>query len=151
MPDLKCGREKGMNVFLTNIEEAAAKNQDFRRVLFTADNSQLVLMSLKPGEDIGAETHGLDQFIRVEAGRGTAHVDGKQFPIHAGSALVIAAGTRHNIVNDSQHEPLKLYTLFSPPEHRDGTVHATKQDAQADQNDQFDGRTTVLAHEGPAC
>jgi len=139
-----------MNYFLTDIEEATSKNQDFRRVLFTADNSQLVVMSLKPGEDIGAETHGLDQFIRVEAGHGTADLDGKRYPIHGGSAIVIPAGTRHNVVNESPDEPLKLYTLFSPPEHKDGTVHATKQEAQADQNDQFDGRTTVLCQESPA-
>jgi len=138
-----------MDYFLADIEEAATKNRDFRRVLFTADNSQLVLMSLKPGEDIGAETHGLDQFIRVEAGHGTAYLNGKQYPVHDGSAIVIPAGTRHNIVNESREEALKLYTLYSPPEHKDGTVHATKQEAQADQNDQFDGRTTMMLEEAP--
>ena len=142
-------KEKGMNYFVTDIEEAATKNRDFRRVLFTGDNSQLVLMSLKPGEDIGPETHGLDQFIRVEAGHGTAHLNGKQYPIHDGSAIVIPAGTRHNIVNESRDEALKLYTLYSPPEHKDGTVHATKQEAQADQNDQFDGRTSMMLQEAP--
>lgn len=139
-----------MNYFVTGIEEATANNQDFRRVLFTAEKSQLVLMSLKPGEDIGAETHDLDQFIRVEAGRGTAQLDGKDYPIQDGTAVVIPAGTQHNIINNSRDEDLKLYTIYSPPEHKDGIVHRTKQEAQADQADHFDGKTTAMLQESRA-
>jgi mannose-6-phosphate isomerase-like protein (cupin superfamily) len=107
-------------------------------------------MSLKPGEEVGTETHELDQFIRVEAGRGTARLNGKDYPIQDGSALVIPAGTEHNIINGGQDDALKLYTLYSPPEHKDGTVHHTKQDADADQDDHFDGRTTAMLHESSA-
>jgi len=131
-----------MDHFLVDIEEATIKNDSFRKVLFTAQNSQLVLMSLKPGEEIGAETHELDQFIRIEAGRGTAQLNGKQYPIRDGSALVIPAGTRHNVINSGKEDALKLYTIYSPPEHKDGTVHHTKQEAEADCNDHFDGNTT---------
>ncbi|OQW37350.1 MAG: cupin [Nitrospira sp. SG-bin1] len=136
-----------MDHFLIDIEESTVKNDNFRKVLFTARNSQLVLMSLKPGEDIGMETHDLDQFIRVEAGRGTAQLNGKDYPIQDGSALVIPAGTRHNIISSGKDEPLKLYTIYSPPEHKDGTVHRTKQDAQADRGDHFDGKTTTMLQE----
>jgi mannose-6-phosphate isomerase-like protein (cupin superfamily) len=143
-------KESSMDHFVTDIEEATVKNEDFRRVLYTAPNSQLVLMTLKPGEDIGAETHHLDQFIRVEAGRGTAQLNGKDYPIHDGSALVIPAGTRHNVINTGRDEALKLYTLYSPPEHKDGTVHRTKQEAEADRDDHFDGKTTAMLHESPS-
>lgn len=136
-----------MDHFLIDIEEATVKNDNFRKVLFTAQNSQLVLMSLKPGEEIGAETHDLDQFIRVEAGRGTAQLNGKQHPIQDGSALVIPAGTRHNIINSGKEDALKLYTIYSPPEHKDGTVHHTKQEAESDRNDHFDGKTTAMSQE----
>lgn len=143
------GKKEGtsMDHFLTDIEEATVKNDNFRKVLFTAHHSQLVLMSLKPGEDIGAETHDLDQFIRVEAGRGTASLNGKDVSIHDGSALVIPAGTRHNIINSGKEEALKLYTIYSPPEHKDGVVHRTKQEAQADTEDHFDGKTTAMLQE----
>lgn len=143
-------KESSMDHFVTDIEEATVKNEDFRRVLYTALNSQLVLMTLKPGEDIGAETHDLDQFIRVEAGRGTAQLNGKDYPIHDGSALVIPAGTRHNVINTGRDEALKLYTLYSPPEHKDGTVHRTKQEAEADRDDHFDGKTTAMLHASPS-
>jgi mannose-6-phosphate isomerase-like protein (cupin superfamily) len=136
-----------MDHFLIDIEEATVKNDNFRKVLFTAQNSQLVLMSLKPGEEIGVETHDLDQFIRVEEGRGTAQLNGKQFPIQDGSALVIPAGTRHNIINSGKEDALKLYTIYSPPEHKDGTVHHTKLEAQADRNDHFDGNTSAAIQE----
>lgn len=142
----KLRKDASMDHFVTDIEDATIKNEDFRRVLYTAPNSQLVLMMLKPGEEIGAETHDLDQFIRVEAGRGTAQLNGKDYPIQDGSALVIPAGTRHNVINTGQ-EALKLYTLYSPPEHRDGTVHHTKQDAEADRQDHYDGRTTAMMQE----
>jgi mannose-6-phosphate isomerase-like protein (cupin superfamily) len=132
-----------MGHYITNIEEATITNDMFRKVLFTAEHSQLVLMSLRPGEDIGTETHRLDQFIRVEAGRGTAYLDGAEYPIEDGSAVVIPAGTEHNIRN-SGHEALKLYTIYSPPEHKDGVVHVTKQDAVRDHEDHYDGRTTAM-------
>jgi mannose-6-phosphate isomerase-like protein (cupin superfamily) len=129
--------------YITNIEEATIKNDMFRKILFTAEHSQLVVMSLKPGEDIGGETHQLDQFIRVEAGRGTAYLNGVKHPIEDGTALVIPAGTEHNIMNSGQ-EFLKLYSIYSPPEHKDGIVHATKRDALADREDHFDGKTASM-------
>lgn len=135
-----------MDHYITNIEEATIKNDMFRKVLFTAEHSQLVLMSLKPGEDIGAETHRLDQFIRVEAGRGTAYLNGVAHPLEDGTALIIPAGTEHNIANSGQ-ESLKLYTIYSPPEHKDGIVHATKRDALADRDDHFDNKTTTMLRE----
>src|SRR5689334_8192445 len=106
------------------------ENKYFREVLFTASRVQLVVMSLAPGEDIGLETHDdVDQFIRVEGGRGKAILNGKEHDLEDGSAVVIPAGTQHNIVNSSQSEPLKLYTLYSPPEHPDGTINKTKAEA----------------------
>lgn len=135
-----------MDHYITNIEEAAIKNDVFRKVLFTAEHSQLVLMSLKPGEDIGMETHRLDQFIRVESGRGTARLNGAEYPLEDGTAVVIPAGTEHNITN-SGHEALKLYTIYSPPEHKDGVVHLTKQDGLSDREDHFDGKTTAMLQE----
>ena len=118
--------------YVTDIEQKALENRSFREVLFTGPHVQLVVMSLEPGEDIGLETHGhVDQFIRIEAGVGTAVLDGVEHPLVDGSAVVIPAGTRHNIVNGSRFEPLKLYTLYSPPEHAPGTVHKTKAEAVA--------------------
>jgi mannose-6-phosphate isomerase-like protein (cupin superfamily) len=137
-------KERAMDHFLTDIEQAATQNEHFRKVLFTAEHSQLVLMSLKPGEEIGMETHHLDQFIRIEAGQGTAQLNGKDYPIQDGSAVVIPAGTKHNIVNSGKQGALKLYTIYSPPEHKDGTVHRTKQEAEADRDDHFDGKTTAM-------
>jgi mannose-6-phosphate isomerase-like protein (cupin superfamily) len=130
-----------MKGYVTNIEKDTVKNQDFRRVLYTGKNTQLVLMSLRPKEDIGEEVHTLDQFIRVESGRGVAILDGVKHQISDGSAVVIPAGTRHNVINDSGSEELKLYSLYSPPEHRDGTIHPTKDDALAHE-EHFDGKTT---------
>ena len=130
-----------MKGYVTNIEKNSLENNYFRRVLYTAKNSQLVLMSLQPKEDIGEETHTLDQFIRVEAGDGSAILDGVKHKISDGTAVVIPAGTKHNVVNDSNTEELKLYTLYSPPEHRDGTIHKTKADALAHE-EHFDGKTT---------
>ena len=142
-------KESPVDHYITNIEEATIKNDRFRKVLFTAEHSQLVVMSLKPGEDIGTETHQLDQFIRVEAGRGTAYLNGAEYPLEDGTAVVIPAGTEHNISN-SGHEALKLYTIYSPPEHKDGVVHATKQDAVSDREDHFDGKTTATLQESSA-
>jgi mannose-6-phosphate isomerase-like protein (cupin superfamily) len=130
-----------MKGYVTNIESDTLKNKDFRRVLYTAKNSQLVLMSLRPKEDIGEETHTLDQFIRVEAGRGFAILDGIRHNISDGFAIVIPSGTKHNIINDSDADDLKLYTLYSPPEHRDKTIHPTKA-AAVSHEEHFDGRTT---------
>ena len=129
-----------MKGYVTNIEKATEENTNFRQVLYTAKNSQLVLMSLKPGEDIGEEVHELDQFIRVEAGEGKAILDGVEHFIEDGSAVVIPAGTKHNVVNTSDEE-MKLYSVYSPPEHRDGIIHPTKDDAEA-QEEHFDGKTT---------
>jgi mannose-6-phosphate isomerase-like protein (cupin superfamily) len=139
-----------MDHFLIDIEDATKRNEDFRRVLFTASHSQLVLMALKPGEEIGTETHRLDQFIRVESGDGTARLNGKDHPLKDGSALVIPAGTEHNIINRGTERPLKLYTIYSPPEHKDKTIHRTKQDADADKGDHFDGKTTAMLEESAA-
>ncbi|MCX6559562.1 MAG: cupin domain-containing protein [Candidatus Aminicenantes bacterium] len=129
-----------MKGFIKNIEELAVQNVDFRRVLYTAEHCQLVLMALKPKEEIGAEVHTLDQFFRVEEGSGEAVLDGGRTPIRAGFAVVVPAGTNHNIINTGQ-APLKLYTLYSPPNHRDGVVHPTRAAADAD-DEHFDGRTT---------
>jgi mannose-6-phosphate isomerase-like protein (cupin superfamily) len=122
--------------YVTNIEKKTLSNAYFREVLFTAPHMQLVLMALRPGEEIGLETHGdVDQFIRVEAGRGTAILDGKEHALEDGSSVVIPAGTKHNVINTSQTDALKLYTIYSPPEHPDGTIHRTKSDADAYERD----------------
>ena len=129
-----------MKGFVQDIESLAVKNTDFRRVLYTAKNCQLVLMALQPREEIGAEVHTLDQFFRVEEGTGEAVLDGIRTTIRAGFAVVVPAGANHNIINTGT-VPLKLYTLYAPPNHRDGIVHHTRDEAQAD-NEQFDGKTT---------
>ena len=129
-----------MKGFVQNIEDLAVRNDDFRRVLYTAKNCQLVLMALKPKEEIGAEVHTLDQFFRVEEGTGEAVLDGARTEIGAGFAIVVPAGAKHNIVNTGS-VPLKLYTLYAPPNHRDGIVHHTRAEAEAD-NEHFDGKTT---------
>ena len=116
--------------YVTNIEGQSLSNDYFRRVLFTDSNSQLVLMSLKPGEEIGMETHdGVDQFFRIESGRGAAFLDSRKYNLVDGTAVVVPAGTQHNIVNTSRSEPLKMYTIYSPPQHPDGTIHKTKAEA----------------------
>ena len=118
-----------MKGYVTDIESATLQNSDYRRVLFTGRNTQLVLMNIAPGDEIGLETHDEhDQFIRVESGIGTVALDGEQHPLADGVAVVIPAGVRHNVINTSRDTPLRLYTLYSPPEHADGTVHQTKQD-----------------------
>ena len=129
--------------YVGNIESESLNNDDFRQVLYTAHNQQLVVMSLKPNEDIGMEVHkDNDQFIRCEAGVGKAVLNGEEHDIKDGFVVVIPAGTMHNIINTSPTEPMKLYTLYSPPHHKDGTVHATKADAAADEAEHFDGTTT---------
>ena len=129
-----------MKGFVQDIENLAVKNKDFRRVLYTAKNCQLVLMALNPREEIGAEVHTLDQFFRVEEGSGEAILDGVRTAIRAGFAIVVPAGANHNIINTG-NGPLKLYTLYAPPNHRDGVVHHTRGEAEAD-NEHFDGKTT---------
>lgn len=129
-----------MQGFVQNIEDIAVKNEDFRQVLYTAKHCQLVVMALKPKEEIGAEVHKLDQFFRVEAGTGEAILDGVRTSISAGFAVLVPAGTNHNIINTGS-VPLKIYTLYAPPNHRDGVVHHSRIDAEAD-NEHFDGKAT---------
>ena len=121
---------KRVSGYVTDIERRTLENESFREVLFTAPHMQLVVMVLAPGEDIGMETHtDVDQFIRVEAGKGKALLNGKEHELGDGSAVVIPAGTEHNIVNTSHQGPLKLYTIYTPPEHPDGTIHKTRAEA----------------------
>ena len=129
-----------MKGFVQDIEGLAVKNNDFRRVLYTAKDCQLVVMALKPKEEIGAEVHQLDQIFRVEEGAGEAVLDGVRTAIKAAFAGVVPAGAKHNILNTGS-VLLKLYTLYAPPNHRDGVVHHTRADAEAD-NEHFDGKTT---------
>lgn len=131
-----------MKGYVVNIEKASLENEAFRRVLYTAKNSQLVVMNLAPGEDIGEEIHQLDQFIRCEFGEGRAILNGVGHELRDGFAVVVPAGVKHNIINTSSDRELKLYTLYSPPNHKDGTVHATKADALANEEEHFDGKTT---------
>ena len=114
--------------YLINIEKATMQNDNFRKVLNTAQNSQLVVMSLLPGEEIGTEVHDLDQFIRFESGRGKVILDGKEHDVEDDWAVVIPAGVEHNVINTSESEKMKLYSIYSPPEHPEGTVHPTKKD-----------------------
>lgn len=122
-----------MERYVGAIEGLALKNTDFRQVLFTAEHAQLVLMSLQPGEDIGDEVHpDVDQFFRIERGEARfVFDDGDEYLAHDGDAVVVPAGTRHNVINPSKTAPLKLYTIYSPPNHPDGTVHKTKREAEA--------------------
>ena len=122
--------------FHTDIEADTLSNTNFRKVIFTAPHSQLVLMSLLPNEEIGMEVHAnVDQFFRFEAGEGKAILDGEEIVFKANDVVIVPAGTNHNIINTSTTEPLKLYTIYSPANHPDGTVHATKAEAMADEND----------------
>ena len=130
-----------MKGYVTNIEERAIANDYFREVLYTDERVQLVVMSLLPQEEIGEEVHQLDQFIRVEKGTGKAVLDGVEHTIGDGSAVVVPKGTRHNIINTSTTDALKLYTLYAPPDHKDGLVNKTKADAIA-HDEPFDGITS---------
>ena len=131
-----------MHGYVGNIEHDTLENNDFRRVVYTAKNQQLVLMSLKPLEDIGEEVHDdVDQFFRCEKGEGKAILDGVEHTLKDGFVVVIPAGTKHNIINTSSTEPLRLYTLYSPPQHEDKTVHVTKAEAEA-AGEHFSGKTT---------
>jgi len=130
-----------MQGFVDNIETLTTSNTDFRRVLYTGKYLQLVLMALKPGEEIGEEVHvDHDQFFRVESGAGEALIDGKRTPIKDDDAIIVPAGARHNVINTGD-AVLTLYTLYGPPEHHEGVVRATKADAKA-REEHFDGKTT---------
>ena len=130
-----------MKGYVDDIEKVTLDNTDFRRVLYTGHNLQLVAMSINPGEEIGAEVHDdRDQFFRVEQGKGEVLIDGKRHAVKADDAIIVPAGARHNVVNNGE-QPLRLYTLYAPPEHKDGTVHVTKAQADA-QEEHFDGKTT---------
>lgn len=128
--------------YVVEIEKETKKNTDFRRVLYTGKYSQLVLMSIKPGEEIGEETHDdVDQFFRFEAGEGKVIIDGAEHHVKDGNGVIVPAGARHNVVNTSKLLDLRLYTIYSPPEHQDGVIRHTKKEAMASE-EHFDGRTT---------
>jgi mannose-6-phosphate isomerase-like protein (cupin superfamily) len=130
-----------MHGFIGDIEDRTEDNRDFRHVLYTGPHMQLVLMALEPGEEIGEEMHpDTDQYFRVEVGTGEMSMDGRATPIESDTAIVVPAGTRHNVRNTG-HEPLKLYTLYAPPEHADGTIHRTRADA-GKSREHFTGQTT---------
>jgi len=128
--------------FSADLEAKTRKNTDFRRVLYTGKFSQLVLMCLKPKEEIGEETHDdVDQFFRFEKGKGAVVIDGKRHLVKDGSGVIVPSGTKHNVVNTSKTKLLKLYTIYSPPEHMDKVVRKTKKTAIAEE-EHFDGKTT---------
>lgn len=127
-----------MNGYVINIEKESESNSNFRKVLYTAPHCQLVVMSLKPREDIGEEVHNLDQFLRIEEGEGKAILNGIEYAISSGFAIVVPAGTKHNIINTSPDKEMKLYTVYAPANHRDGVVHTTKEEAEKDE-EHFDG------------
>ena len=131
-----------MKGFNANIEKLTLESSNFRQVLYTGKHSQLVLMSLKPKEEIGMEIHpDNDQFFRFEKGQGKCVIDGNEYELKDGSAIIVPAGARHNIINTSDSEELKLYTIYSPAHHKDGVVRATKAEAESD-SPEFDGATT---------
>lgn len=131
-----------MKGFNANIEKATLENDNFRKVLYTSKHSQLVLMSLKPNEEIGMEAHNEnDQFFRFEKGQGKVIIDGNEYAASDGSAIVVPTGAQHNVINTSATEDLKLYTIYSPAHHQDGIVRVTKEEATAD-GPEFDGVTT---------
>lgn len=131
-----------MKGFKSSIEKDTIANKDFRHVLYTGKHSQLVMMSLRAGEDIGMEVHpAVDQFFRFEKGRGVIIIDGASTDVKEGDAAIVPAGAQHNVVNTNKSEDLKLYTIYSPPEHIDGTIRRTKADAAA-RPEEFNGKTT---------
>jgi len=131
-----------MKGYVTSIEKETEKNADFRRMLYTGKHSQLVLMNIKPGEEIGEETHeDVDQFFRFERGEGKVTINDVEHSIKDGDAVIVPAGARHNVINTSKRANLKLYTIYSPPEHQDGVVRHTRKEAIASE-EHFDGRTT---------
>ena len=131
-----------MKGYVDNIEKLTLENENFRKVLYTGKHSQLVLMSLKPNEDIGLEVHpNVDQFFRIEKGQGKVVIVGIEHEISDGVAVIVPAGSEHNVINTSATESLKLYTIYSPANHKDGTIHETKEIAMANE-EEFDGITT---------
>ena len=131
-----------MKGFVTNIEEETLENENFRKVLYTDKNVQLVVMSILPGEEIGEEVHDKeDQFLRVEQGTGKAILADVEHELGDGSVVIVPAGTKHNIINTGANKLLKLYSLYMPPHHKDGTIHKTKADAEVDE-EHFDGKTS---------
>ena len=131
-----------MKGFKANIEKSTLENRKFRKVLYTGKHSQLVLMSVRPKEELGMEIHTEnDQFFRFEAGQGKVIIDGNEYEVGDGVAVIVPAGAKHNVINTSDSKELKLYTVYSPPHHKDGIVRETKQEAEANEQD-FDGRTT---------
>lgn len=131
-----------MQGFTGNIEKLTLENNNFRKVIYTSKSCQLVLMSLKPGEEIGWEVHAdSDQFFRFEKGTAKVTIDGTEHEASDGDAIIVPVGAKHNVVNSSATEPLKLYTIYAPPHHKDGTIHKTKEAAVTD-TEHFDGQTT---------
>ena len=131
-----------MKGFRDNIEKSTTENNNFRKVLYTGKSCQLVLMSLKPKEEIGLETHpDNDQFFRFEQGEGKCIIDGNEYIVGDGVAVIVPAGAKHNVINTSASKELKMYTIYSPPHHKDGILRKTKKEAEANEAD-FDGRTT---------
>lgn len=131
-----------MRGYKDNIEKLTLENSNFRKVLYTATHSQLVLMSLKPMEEIGMEVHNEnDQFFRFESGQGKVVIDGNEYEVKNGDAVIVPTGAEHNVINTSDSEDLKLYTIYSPAHHQDGVVRATKAEAEAN-SPEFDGKTT---------
>ena len=125
-----------MQGYTDNIETLTRENSHFRHVLFTSSHTQLVVMSLKPGEDIGEEVHAdVDQFFRVESGAGVMIMNGEETTVADGDVVIVPAGAQHNLINTSSDTPLQLYTLYSPPHHKDGTIHRTKEEAEMDSED----------------
>jgi len=131
-----------MKGFKSNIEKDTLKNENFRKVLYTSKHLQLVLMTLKTGEEIGEEVHiSTDQFFRFESGMGRCIIDGNEYTVEDGDVIIVPAGSRHNVINTGTGEELKMYTIYAPPHHQDGLINTTKKDAG--QNDvDFDGKTT---------
>ena len=135
-------KNANMKGFKSNIEKGTLKNTNFRKVLYTSKHLQVVLMSLKPGEEIGAEIHKtIDQFFRFEGGKGKCIIDGNEYKVENGDAIVVPAGSKHNVINTDAAKELKMYTIYAPPNHKDGLINGTKKDAE--KNDvKFDGKTT---------
>ena len=131
-----------MKGYIGPIEKETLENENFRQVLYTGKHSQLVLMSLKPLEEIGLEVHSdVDQFFRIEKGQGKVIIDGVEHLVTDGDAIIVPAGSEHNVINVSESESLKLYTIYSPANHKDGIIHHTKEEAMANE-EHFDGQTT---------
>lgn len=129
-----------MKGYIGDIEKETKENENFRKVIYTAKNCQLVVMCIQPGDEIGEEVHDLDQFIRIEDGEAKAILNDVEYEMEDDHAVVIPAGVKHNLINTGD-EPLKLYTIYSPPEHRDGVIHQTREEAMEDE-EHFDGKTT---------